>query len=251
MIPGQDDVDTNRGGSNRFAVTPAAARVRSWPNHKARFPPMLSDAAGQTTRRMAVSKCQLRLGSRRFTRSAGGDVPFAGEMGRTSASWHRAGFPVPFGFVIGAPVMPHLPRRQACAGRSPEDSRGLDVRDATALTDGGDRGARDGRGGATPRGRRSRDTRRVCAPRPRGRCSRRGSIVGHGGGHRGCVLRGHERDVPERMRPRCRRRRRATREPGPAFVLELRCERLPRVGPIREERYVGPELVHRTDRVSG
>ena len=42
-----------------------------------------------------------------------------------------------------------------------------------------------------------------------------------------------------------------TREPRPAFVLELRCECLPRVGPIREERYVGPELVHRTDRVSG
>ncbi len=163
---------------------------------------------------MAVATALLR----RFEDLSKEDVDYAGGKGANLGEMTAAGLPVPPGFVVGASSYALFCDTGGLRDRIEEQLSAVDVDDTAALDSRHQGGPQDGRGGARPRRGRQRDPHRL--PRARGRprqpaCGR--PLLRDRGGHRGRLLRRHERDLPQCPRPRRGRRRRP-----PLLVLAVR-----------------------------
>ena len=82
---------------------------------------------------MAVVEASVETGVRTLSALGRGDVPFAGGKGANLGELARAGFPVPPGFVIGAPVYATFVEASGLRQQIAEKLEGLDVGDSTAL----------------------------------------------------------------------------------------------------------------------
>ena len=164
---------------------------------------------------------------RSFAELSHSDVDYAGGKGANLGELTGAGIPVPAGFVVGAPAYAAFCDDGGLRSRVADALASVDVDDPADL----DRPSGEVRkmveARALPRGRRAGDPRRLRrARRRRGRRAGRGALLGHGRGHRVGLLRGDERDLPQRARSRGPGRGRAAvlvlavREPHPLLPGE-------------------------------
>ena len=184
------------------------------------------DAAGSAVRDAGSVLCDALARRRRLRR----------RQGRQPRRADRGGLSGPDGFVVGAPAYAEFCDVGGLRGRIEERlQRGRRRRHRRARR-GRRRRADHGRGRADPRVGGAGDPRRLRRADRGGRRRRTGrsALVGNRGGHRGSLVRGHERDLPKRSRRRRRGRRRA-----PLLVIPVWRSNglLPRQARLRPSRH--------------
>ena len=181
---------------------------------------------------MEVSTALLR----RFEDLSRDDVDYAGGKGANLGEMTAAGLPVPGGFVVGAPSyaifcdvggLREQDRASASSSVDVDDTAALDRAHQEVRVMVEEEPVPDELAQADPGLRTS--SSRATATTPG-----RGALLGDRRGHRGGVLRRHERDLPQRPRRRRGRRRRA-----PLLVLAVRRPHrlLPRQAGLRAGRH--------------
>ena len=164
------------------------------------------------------------------------DVAYGGGKGANLGELTAAGLPVPGGFVVGAPAYAAFCDAGGLRGRIEERLDEVDVDDTEALdAAAGRRARRWSRPSRSPRW----SSRRSAPPTPSSPATTRrrtggGALVGDRRGHRGGLVRGHERDLPQRPR-----RRRGGRRRAPLLVVAVRRPHrlLPRQARLRPGRH--------------